>query len=293
MPRSPESRARVREGVGHRLSAAIGRGGVSLQAGRRTFVAAARAVRAAPLRLAGVAAALLLAESLYEGFSAADLQAVIARANIGYYDEGEILWALLGSVVSPLPLSLGGGEARAALARRYFALQAGADARPVGLLPLFLLELGVTVLVVASGVLGATPGLAVVLAASLHDAPQVLLLGFLGAFVGALATMAYVIPGIAFATRMVVLSGQPPHAALRASWAWARGRRSRLVPLLVASYSTELLGLGGVLLFGVGLVATMPLARAFRDTLLTRIYLELGGATSSQARREHASVFRA
>jgi hypothetical protein len=234
-----------------------------------------------------------LAESLYEGVSAAELQAVIARANVGYYDEGEILWALLGSAVSPLPLALFGVAARAALARRYFALQSGASARPVRLVPLFLVELGVTVLVVASGVLGAAPGLAVVLAASLEDAPQVLLLGVLGAFLGALAAMAYVIPGIAFATRMVVLSGQSPHAALRASWAWARGRRSRLVPLLVASYSAELLGLGGVLFFGVGLVATMPLARAFRDTLLTRIYLELGGATSSQTRREHASVFRA
>jgi hypothetical protein len=283
----------LRQGVGHRLSASIGRAGASFDAGRRIFVAAARAVRAASFGLAGIAVTLLLAESLYEGFSAAALQAVIARANVGYYDEGEILWALLGCAVSPLPLALLGVGARAGLARRYFALQAGANARPVGLLPLFLVELGVTILVVASGVLGATPGLAVVLAASLEDAPQVLLLGFLGAFLGALATMAYVIPGIAFATRMVVLSGEPPRTALRASWAWARGRRSRLLPLLVASYSAEVLGLGGVLFFGVGLIATMPLARAFRDTLLTRIYLELGGATSSQARREHASVFRA
>jgi hypothetical protein len=291
MPRSPP----LHDGAGHRLSAAISRAGVSLQAGRRVFVAAVRAVRAAPLRLAVIAAVLLLAESLYEGFSAAELQAVTARAKVGYYDEGEILWALLGSAVSPLPLALVGVAARAALARRYFALQSATSAQPGGFLPLFLVELSVTVLVVASGVVGATPGLAVVLAASLEDAPQVLLLGFLAAFVGALAMMAYVIPGVAFATRMVVLAGQPPRAALRESWAWARGRRGRLVPLLVASYSAELLGLAGVLFFGIGLVATMPLARAFRDTLLTRIYLELGGGTSSRspARREHASVFRA
>ena len=68
-------------------------------------------------------------------------------------------------------------------------------------------------------------------------------------------------------------------AEVKESWAWARGRRTRLVPLLVASYSAELLGLGGVLFFGIGLVATMPLWA----TLIERFS---GGATRARGREQ-------
>jgi hypothetical protein len=258
-------------------------------AARRASIDSARAFRAAPLRLAAMAATLLLAEMVYEAYSTLTLNITLERTALGQYEEGRTLGIILGSMLFPLPLALIGVAARAALAGAYLGAQAGLVRRRPAFFALFALDLRVSLAVPASAFAGAAPGLSVTLAAAMTGSPRFVSLGELAAVFGSLAALGYVLPGVAFATRMVVLSDRPPAAALGENWAWAKGRRLRLLVLLVVSYAFELVGLAGLLLFAIGAAVTMPLARAFRDTLITQVYLDVTDS-DEQSRRQQSGV---
>jgi hypothetical protein len=260
------------------------------RAARRASVDSARAFRKAALRISLMGFAMLAAEMVYELPASGGFHLAMSRAADGQYPDEAIIGTLLGTLVVPLPYALVGVAARAGLARWYFAAQGARRPAPAPFLPLFLVDLLVSVALTLAGILGAIPGLIGVLIASFADAPRAIILGFCAAIWGATAAVAYVLPGTVFATRMMVLAGVPARQAIRDSWAFARGRRLRLLVLVLLAYAFEAVGLVGVFVYAFGLLVTLPVARAFRDTLLTQIYLDV--ADDDEVSRRVASGIR-
>jgi hypothetical protein len=256
---------------------------------RHASVDAARAFRAAPARIAGVAAALLLAEMVYELFAWGGFHVALSRALDGQYADEAVLGVLAGTLVIPLPYALVGVATRAGLAHVYFGAQGSTKVSRPPFVPLSLVDLIVSIGLTASALVGALPGFAVALIASFAESTRVLALGFIAGVLGAACAVAYVLPGLVFATRIMVLSHRPAAVALREGWDFAKGRRMRLLVLLLLAYAFEAVGLLGAFVFVVGLVVTMPIARGLRDTLITQIYLDIA-EDDEQARRRASGV---
>jgi hypothetical protein len=277
MPPRPEVAARPSELV--------------LRAVRRVSIDALRAFRVSLAPLYAMATALLVSEAFYVAYSSLTMQAALDRTAHGIYGQGRAVGVILGSFIFPLPLALIGVATRAALARRYYGAQAARRPDPPKFLPLFFLELRVSLVIPVACVVGAMPGLVVMLVAATQDMLEIFPLGAVVAAVGAAAALAYVLPGVVFATRMVVLSGCSPQTALRENWAWAKGRRARIFALVCLGYASEVVSLAGLAVLVVAALLAMPFVRAFRDTLITQVYLDF--AESDELLRRKASGVRA
>jgi hypothetical protein len=184
----------------------------------------------------------------------------------------DALRVFLVSPIVALPLCIVGILARAALLPRYIRTQLSRTGetkpRPPSCLCVLAVELSVSLVTLLAIIVGGLPGalLAVALAGT-----KAFLAALVLVFVGVAVALGYVLPGVVFATRSCVFSGQRPGDALRTSWSRARGQRTKILLILVVAFVAQLAGLLGYAAFFVGALVTVPLARAVREAFLTRV----------------------
>jgi len=101
-----------------------------------------------------------------------------------------------------------------------------------------------------------------------------LLIGGIGAMlILAVPPLVYVWLGVYLGELAVALDGASPVHALRRSWSLAHGNRMPLLGFAVVCLLIQFVSLAGVLLCCVGLLATVPLARALTGFAKTESYL--------------------
>jgi hypothetical protein len=219
-----------------------------------------------------MALCILLAERLYDLYPTILGQHLLSEVATEGMRPKDALGVFLVSPLVALPLCLVGILVRAALLPRYVRTQLSRTHEAKPPCPSFVcmlsIELGVSFVTLLAIALGGLPGalLAVALAGTTGFLPALVLV-----FVGVGVALGYVLPGVVFATRGCVFSGQSPREALRTSWSRARGRRTKILVIVGVAFVAELAGLMGYAALLVGALVTVPLARAFREALLTRV----------------------
>jgi hypothetical protein len=99
----------------------------------------------------------------------------------------------------------------------------------------------------------------------------------------AVPAVAYVALGVYLGELAVALEGAAPAEALRRSWALARGNRLPLFAFALLCALIQFASLFGVILFCVGLLITMPLARSLTGFAKTEGYLLFTRGTAQTA----------
>jgi hypothetical protein len=119
----------------------------------------------------------------------------------------------------------------------------------------------------------ALPGIAVsVIGHARGVGPSIML----AAIIPAVGGFLYASVNLLLTEWFIVNEGRSSFAAIKESWRSSRSWRLRLVGLYVLVGTIELTGLAvGILLCGVGMLVTVPFARAYSDAVLTNAYLQL------------------
>ena len=128
-------------------------------------------------------------------------------------------------------------------------------------------------LTLGATIVGALPGVALA-AISGGEGTLGLVAGLLAVAGGAFAWI-YVFLGIWLGDRVVTFERVGARQALRRSWALARGHRPRLFLFFAGLLALGLAGALGMLLFCVGALVTVPLARGMAGAALTDAYLRV------------------
>jgi hypothetical protein len=133
-----------------------------------------------------------------------------------------------------------------------------------------------SVVTFAASLAGALPGFALAIVSGGEG--TLALIGGLLATAGAGFAWMYVFLGIWLGDRVVTFERAGARQTLRRSWELARGHRPRLFLFFVALLALGVAGALGMVLFCVGALVTVPIARAIGGAALTDAYLRVASA---------------
>ena len=129
-------------------------------------------------------------------------------------------------------------------------------------------------LVLGSLLIACLPGLGFIWFGGSAISPVWVLLGLVLLLLFGIPVWVYVSMGTYLGDRLVVLHGLGPVQALESSWSLARGNRTSLLIFRVVLVGAKLVAVVlGLLLCGVGVLATWPLGRAIAEAALSEAVL--------------------
>lgn len=148
----------------------------------------------------------------------------------------------------------------------------------------FLIYVLAGLISIASMVVGALPGLVLVLVSAHYDRLELVKPGLALAGVGAMVVFLYAWLAVRFGEHALALEGYGPYRALARSWNLARGRRMEILRVQLFASVVELAGvLAGILCFGIGIILAVPAARVVGDHALVAQYRKLKALADERA----------
>lgn len=130
-----------------------------------------------------------------------------------------------------------------------------------------------TMALLSTGMVAIWPGALLVYVGYARDS-NTLMIGGVGAMaIAALPALVYVGLGVYLGELVVALDGATPVHALRRAWALARGNRMPLLGFAAVCVLVQFVSVAGLLLCCVGVLATVPFARALTGFAKTESYL--------------------